>query len=166
MPAGSPMLAFIVVQVRKMMFAGLAVVVSVPCPRSTMRFESLKFHTAIESAFTVAAEERQKIKAREASSRRGFISFPFCEKVGLDRTKGRLPRRASRSEEHTSELQSPCNLVCRLLLEKKNQAEAVTAAAVRISVDKSRSEISTRAFCEEGAGDERTLAVQAERRET
>src|SRR2546426_4933656 len=30
-------------------------------------------------------------------------------------------RRRSRSEEHTSELQSPCNLVCRLLLEKKNR---------------------------------------------
>src|SRR5256885_6658347 len=29
------------------------------------------------------------------------------------------PLAASRSEEHTSELQSPCNLVCRLLLEKK-----------------------------------------------
>src|ERR1039457_562943 len=28
--------------------------------------------------------------------------------------------RVCRSEEHTSELQSPCNLVCRLLLEKKN----------------------------------------------
>src|SRR5256885_10611052 len=28
-------------------------------------------------------------------------------------------RRTWRSEEHTSELQSPCNLVCRLLLEKK-----------------------------------------------
>src|ERR1022692_748228 len=28
---------------------------------------------------------------------------------------------ANRSEEHTSELQSPCNLVCRLLLEKKNK---------------------------------------------
>src|SRR5256885_3742952 len=28
-------------------------------------------------------------------------------------------REPSRSEEHTSELQSPCNLVCRLLLEKK-----------------------------------------------
>src|SRR5256885_4604036 len=28
-------------------------------------------------------------------------------------------RRYWRSEEHTSELQSPCNLVCRLLLEKK-----------------------------------------------
>src|SRR2546426_5667573 len=30
---------------------------------------------------------------------------------------------AVRSEEHTSELQSPCNLVCRLLLEKKKQQE-------------------------------------------
>src|SRR2546426_1506928 len=30
-------------------------------------------------------------------------------------------RIASRSEEHTSELQSPCNLVCRLLLEKKKK---------------------------------------------
>src|SRR3989454_9816000 len=29
----------------------------------------------------------------------------------------------SRSEEHTSELQSPCNLVCRLLLEKKKKIE-------------------------------------------
>src|SRR5256885_12595934 len=28
-----------------------------------------------------------------------------------------------RSEEHTSELQSPCNLVCRLLLEKKNHLD-------------------------------------------
>src|SRR2546426_2475890 len=39
------------------------------------------------------------------------------------------PRRAFdppvhvRSEEHTSELQSPCNLVCRLLLEKKKKQE-------------------------------------------
>src|ERR1022692_2138233 len=31
-----------------------------------------------------------------------------------------------RSEEHTSELQSPCNLVCRLLLEKKNIHQAHT----------------------------------------
>src|SRR5256885_10979366 len=43
--------------------------------------------------------------------------------------RGRLPPVAwrchpvpSRSEEHTSELQSPCNLVCRLLLEKKKTA--------------------------------------------
>src|SRR2546426_3961225 len=31
--------------------------------------------------------------------------------------------KAMRSEEHTSELQSPCNLVCRLLLEKKNNRD-------------------------------------------
>src|SRR2546426_9198432 len=30
--------------------------------------------------------------------------------------------RCQRSEEHTSELQSPCNLVCRLLLEKKKKS--------------------------------------------
>src|SRR5256885_8131885 len=36
------------------------------------------------------------------------------------KTKWRIQRQ-SRSEEHTSELQSPCNLVCRLLLEKKKK---------------------------------------------
>src|SRR5256885_3911885 len=35
----------------------------------------------------------------------------------------------ARSEEHTSELQSPCNLVCRLLLEKKNSDADVDVAA-------------------------------------
>src|ERR1022692_811837 len=35
-----------------------------------------------------------------------------------------------RSEEHTSELQSPCNLVCRLLLEKKKEK---TQARSRLS---------------------------------
>src|SRR5256885_5752356 len=35
--------------------------------------------------------------------------------------KGFGDRRRQRSEEHTSELQSPCNLVCRLLLEKKKK---------------------------------------------
>src|SRR5256885_3507842 len=34
--------------------------------------------------------------------------------------RGHAYRQSGRSEEHTSELQSPCNLVCRLLLEKKN----------------------------------------------
>src|SRR5256885_15554767 len=33
----------------------------------------------------------------------------------------------SRSEEHTSELQSPCNLVCRLLLEKKKKRDTIPA---------------------------------------
>src|SRR2546426_7821141 len=35
---------------------------------------------------------------------------------------------AQRSEEHTSELQSPCNLVCRLLLEKKKPAQKSASA--------------------------------------
>src|SRR5256885_6751289 len=40
------------------------------------------------------------------------------------RQLGRVRRR--RSEEHTSELQSPCNLVCRLLLEKKTNTKSQT----------------------------------------
>src|SRR5256885_2977479 len=41
-----------------------------------------------------------------------------------------------RSEEHTSELQSPCNLVCRLLLEKKKkrQRSASTNHSIYMSV--------------------------------
>src|SRR2546426_4937572 len=35
--------------------------------------------------------------------------------------EARARRAQPRSEEHTSELQSPCNLVCRLLLEKKKK---------------------------------------------
>src|SRR5256885_2806049 len=37
--------------------------------------------------------------------------------------------RPVRSEEHTSELQSPCNLVCRLLLEKKKNIRAVATGS-------------------------------------
>src|SRR5262249_60838010 len=37
--------------------------------------------------------------------------------------RSRAPRSSSRSEEHTSELQSLTNLVCRLLLEKKKKTE-------------------------------------------
>src|SRR5256885_2396027 len=39
----------------------------------------------------------------------------------------------SRSEEHTSELQSPCNLVCRLLLEKKKNIIKSTPDCVRFA---------------------------------
>src|SRR5256885_13042657 len=38
----------------------------------------------------------------------------------LERSPELIVALLARSEEHTSELQSPCNLVCRLLLEKKN----------------------------------------------
>src|SRR5256885_13069871 len=39
---------------------------------------------------------------------------------------GTCGRARRRSEEHTSELQSPCNLVCRLLLEKKKRPRVLT----------------------------------------
>src|SRR5256885_10970692 len=44
---------------------------------------------------------------------------------GSRRRRPRLEPLRVRSEEHTSELQSPCNLVCRLLLEKKNNTNPV-----------------------------------------
>src|SRR5256885_11674203 len=43
------------------------------------------------------------------------VLLRFAE-LGAQRERSR-----TRSEEHTSELQSPCNLVCRLLLEKKKK---------------------------------------------
>src|SRR4051794_41293125 len=43
--------------------------------------------------------------------------------------RGRIVEGGVRSEEHTSELQSPVHLVCRLLLEKKKQSEDGTAIA-------------------------------------
>src|ERR1039457_5898491 len=42
-------------------------------------------------------------------------------RVGPNRPQNLQARHFGRSEEHTSELQSPCNLVCRLLLEKKKK---------------------------------------------
>src|SRR2546426_1920599 len=50
-----------------------------------------------------------------------------CEPARADGARRRLERvrgAPDRSEEHTSELQSPCNLVCRLLLEKKKKNTA------------------------------------------
>src|SRR3989454_5884545 len=51
-----------------------------------------------------------------------FLTFIGLNQTGIVQL-GRpgAPLRAGRSEEHTSELQSPCNLVCRLLLEKKKK---------------------------------------------
>src|SRR5256885_16658703 len=56
-----------------------------------------------------------------------FAIAPAATRTSVSRADARPPPRASRmpyfcrSEEHTSELQSPCNLVCRLLLEKKKR---------------------------------------------
>src|SRR5256885_7354324 len=57
-------------------------------------------------------------------NRLGIATRVPAPKPGPDARPTRLPLRIAylgrfeRSEEHTSELQSPCNLVCRLLLEK------------------------------------------------
>src|ERR1022692_5052718 len=51
-------------------------------------------------------------------------ALQFVRKVSGFRKPSRANQdafEAARSEEHTSELQSPCNLVCRLLLEKKKK---------------------------------------------
>src|SRR5260370_30458090 len=63
---------------------------------------------------------RSKQKTASASSRVTLESL-FC---GLRMITPRL--RPERSEEHTSELQSHLNLVCRLLLEKKKKKNTIT----------------------------------------
>src|SRR5688572_32487472 len=45
---------------------------------------------------------------------------------------GRVPGSPARSEEHTSELQSQSNLVCRLLLEKKKKKKTTTKKQIKI----------------------------------
>src|SRR2546426_8079403 len=57
-----------------------------------------------------------------AAARRERHGYPGCD--------GGATR--SRSEEHTSELQSPCNIVCRLLLEKNKDPEHKCAGAPRL----------------------------------
>src|SRR2546426_8468741 len=56
---------------------------------------------------------------RGSDSRRDGAPGP--SRCGAHRRCRRSQVRPRRSEEHTSELQSPCNLVCRLLLEKKKK---------------------------------------------
>src|SRR5256885_257406 len=51
----------------------------------------------------------------------------FC--MGVDIPESGVTKR---SEEHTSELQSPCNLVCRLLLEKKTGSSCLESSSIRI----------------------------------
>src|SRR5690348_18020713 len=53
---------------------------------------------------------------------RAALGARRCSIISARRTSASAkPSEKSRSEEHTSELQSPVHLVCRLLLEKKNQ---------------------------------------------
>src|SRR5256885_2996571 len=91
-------------------------------PRST-----LFPYTTLFRSSAVASSSRATCRTR--STRRAPAgSIPAARastKVTATSRRRRSTRSATvtsppRSEEHTSELQSPCNLVCRLLLEKKN----------------------------------------------
>src|SRR5256885_5453749 len=81
--------------------------------------------TATTEIYTLSLHDALPISARQGSA---GCEARFC----ADRARGsgsaaavpaaeRGKSLCDRSEEHTSELQSPCNLVCRLLLEKKNK---------------------------------------------
>src|SRR2546426_7884594 len=62
-----------------------------------------------------------------------FRSMNFHRDVtARERHIARLKPGGNRSEEHTSELQSPCNLVCRLLLEKKKNLVDIRTRARRL----------------------------------
>src|SRR5256885_5463345 len=73
-------------------------------PRSTL----FPYTTLFRSAVTTADASIERTHIERWST--GLSEF--ADDVGDD---------VLRSEEHTSELQSPCNLVCRLLLEKKKK---------------------------------------------
>src|SRR2546426_7930948 len=67
---------------------------------------------------------------REKTGREGTIGRLALGYLRLNQIVGQkeitaeqAEQNRQRSEEHTSELQSPCNLVCRLLLEKKKKKE-------------------------------------------
>src|SRR5256885_7000333 len=83
-------------------------------PRSTLFPYTTLFRSARQLQFVlqrlVAAQARAHGQHGVAALVEGFHGL--LDVVGAQR---------GRSEEHTSELQSPCNLVCRLLLEKKKQ---------------------------------------------
>src|SRR2546426_2386273 len=89
-------------------------------PRSTLFPYTTLFRSVAE------AERPAQMHARAFESWLG-LDQPLNGSHGHNSLRGsRLDRFGqecdvidSRSEEHTSELQSPCNLVCRLLLEKK-----------------------------------------------
>src|SRR5256885_566707 len=88
---------------------------------------------SLHDALPISSAARDRPREREAADRaqaathpnRARRAAPDCRAIhraAADAGSGSpLPTRSrpSRSEEHTSELQSPCNLVCRLLLEKK-----------------------------------------------
>src|SRR5256885_7064041 len=94
-------------------------------PRSTL----FPYTTLFRSSGRRQARRRRRRGARVRECLRP--GRPPAPPRGFQRT-AELTVLWKRSEEHTSELQSPCNLVCRLLLEKKKQyADPTTPCYVR-----------------------------------
>src|SRR6266446_8440096 len=82
---------------------------------SSLRMVSIEVIRSLDSTMVRASGN----SAAASSCRRstpGPTATSDCSAAQCGQTCG---RGIERSEEHTSELQSPCNLVCRLLLEKK-----------------------------------------------
>src|SRR2546426_11560795 len=80
--------------------------------------------TATTEIYTLSLHDALPIWTALAVLVNGDAPLNSSARRKAEATLGRLIRPlhevyALRSEEHTSELQSPCNLVCRLLLEKK-----------------------------------------------
>src|SRR5260370_20242421 len=84
-------------------------------PRSTL----FPYTTLFRSQDIDAAGRRSRPLARNRSADRLNSGNGQADQYGGARDRSGL--RAGRSEEHTSELQSHLNLVCRLLLEKKKK---------------------------------------------
>src|SRR2546426_7935766 len=96
-------------------------------PRSTL----FPYTTLFRSGGTTAGGRRQSPAPDRPEKRPGhdspFRSANLCpgRRTPATNQTGRWSR-VYRSEEHTSELQSPCNLVCRLLLEKKKNNQEIS----------------------------------------
>src|SRR5256885_7451709 len=65
--------------------------------------------------------DREVRGAQRADPSASLVHHPRCAKRQAELHRQGRGAPHPRSEEHTSELQSPCNLVCRLLLEKKKK---------------------------------------------
>src|SRR2546426_1763246 len=85
-------------------------------PRSTL-FPYTTLFRSEPAPHRVFAHHAHELGRRDAVHNLG----PGAPVVGRAVDVGRHVLELVRSEEHTSELQSPCNLVCRLLLEKKKK---------------------------------------------
>src|SRR2546427_7101862 len=75
--------------------------------------------------------ELQKREGWNAGQPGAVLRFPGSTGVDADGSRG---WRESRSEEHTSELQSQSNLVCRLLLEKKKKINRRVISSTSVSL--------------------------------